>query len=83
VTPESPRFELEPPLRGGCGFGHVRKKDNVITVDWSTVPESRAICYGEGAPDAALTVRFVGSDATLMLHGPLVRAGEYYFYDSL
>jgi hypothetical protein len=28
-------------------------------------------------------VRFVGSDTTLTLPGPVVKAGEYYFYDSL
>ena len=60
----------------------MRPRDNVISVDWSTLPELRGICYGEGARDAELTLRFVGSETSLTLRGPIVKGGEYYFYDS-
>jgi hypothetical protein len=83
VSPDSPRFELDAPGLGRCGFKNVRPRDNTISVDWSTVPGLDGICYGEAAPDAEITFRFVGSDTSLTLHGPVVKGGEYDFYDSL
>jgi hypothetical protein len=83
VAPGSPPFELDAPGLWRCGFSSVRPRDNVISVWWSTVPDARGVCYGEGAPDAELTFRFVGSETRLTLRGPIVKGGEYYFYDSL
>jgi hypothetical protein len=83
VTPNSPAFELDEPGIGGCAFTHWRERDNTISVTWSTVPEARGMCYGEGAPDAHVTLRFAGSATSLTLHGPIVKGGDYYFYDSL
>lgn len=83
VTPNSPVFELDEPVIGGCAFTHWRERDNTISVTWSTVPEARGMCYGEGAPDAHVTFHFAGSATSLTLHGPVVKGGDYYFYDSL
>lgn len=82
VTPGSPRFEIDAPGLDQCAFKHVRPRDNVIKVEWFT-SGSPGICFGEGAPDAELTLRFVGSETSLTLRGPVVKGGEYYFYDSL
>jgi hypothetical protein len=82
TAPDSPRFEVDAPGLGRCGFKHVRPRDNVISADWSTLPELRGTCYGEGAQDAELTFRFVGSETSLTLRGPVVKGGEYYFYNT-
>lgn len=83
VTPNSPPFEIDAPILDGCKVSYVRERDNVLDVAWSTVPSARGLCYGDRAPDVQVSVRFVGSSATLKLHGPLIKGGEYYIYDSL
>jgi hypothetical protein len=83
VTPGSPPFELDAPGLSRCAFTSVRQRDNSIVVNWSTLPDLRGICYGEGAKDAQVTFRFAGSETSLTLHGPVVKGGEYYFYDTL
>jgi hypothetical protein len=83
VTPDSPPFEVDGPGISRCAFRHVRQRDNRITVTWSTQSESRGICYGDGAADAEVTVRFAGSETSLTLHGPVVKGGEFYFYNTL
>jgi len=83
VTPDSPPFELDEPGVGRCSFGSVRPSNNTIHVEWSTAPALRGRCYGEGAPEAEVTFRFAGSETSLTLHGPVVKGGEYYYYDSL
>jgi hypothetical protein len=83
VTPGSPPFEIDEPGLSRCAFRHVRERDNRITVTWTTQSESHGTCYGEGAPDAELTLRFAGSETSLTLHGPVVKGGEYYFYNRL
>jgi hypothetical protein len=83
ITSESPLFEIDSPGLDRCAFKHVRPRDNVISVDWMTLPELRGTCYGEGARDAEITIRFVGSETSLTLRGPIVKGGEYYFYNTL
>ncbi|HEX7235955.1 MAG TPA: hypothetical protein VF405_03265 [Gammaproteobacteria bacterium] len=83
VTPDSPLFELDEASVGRCSFGSVRPSNNTIHVEWSMVPALRGRCYGEGAPDAEVTFRFAGSETSLTLHGPIVKGGEYSYYDSL
>jgi len=82
VTPGSPLLEIDSPGLNRCAFHHVRPRE-VISVEWSTLPGLRGTCYGEGAQDAAVTIRFAGSATSLTLRGPIVKGGEYYFYDSL
>jgi len=80
VTPDSPLFIVEQVAKQGCGQGLV--VDHKISAIWAAGPQSRGTCYQETG-EAALTIGFTGSDARLTLHGPVVKAGSYYFYDSL
>lgn len=83
LTPGSPPFQLDSPRVGRCAFSIVQRRGDTISVAWSTLPDLRGICYGEGAQDAEVTFRFASSETGLTLHGPVVKGGEYYFYDSL
>jgi len=55
----------------------------MISAYWYTSGGWLETCYGDTAPDAALTFHFVGSPTSLTLHGRMTKAGEYYYYDSL
>lgn len=83
ITPGSPPFELDEPVMGRCGFSSIRQRDNRIAVTWSTLSDLRGICFGEGAQEAEVTFRFAGSETSLTLHGPVVKGGEFHYYDSL
>ena len=83
VTPDGPLFVIERALPEKCAQTFVRERDNVITTYWSAGPGMGQFCYREPSPEAELTIRFTGSETSLTLHGPVVKAGEYYFYDSL
>ena len=83
ITPDSPPFELDAPGMGRCGFTNVRQRDNTISVSWSTLPDLRGICFGEGAQEAEVTFRFAGSETSLTLHGSVVKGGDFHYYDSL
>jgi hypothetical protein len=82
MTPGSPLFVVDPVQPQGCGQGIVVDRVNKISVVWAAGPEAQKICYQQTG-EAALTIGFAGSDSRLTLHGPVVKAGSYYFYDSL
>ena len=82
VTPDSPLFTVDGMRPQKCGNSHVVERINLISVDWAAGPQAQGQCY-EQTGDASLTIGFTGSDARLTLHGPVVKAGEYYLYDSL
>jgi hypothetical protein len=83
LTPGSPPFTIDRPLftdADNCVESLVRERDNVI---WALWPQRFGCSHGAAAPEAALTFRFAGSPTSLTVRGPIVKAGEYYFYDSL
>jgi hypothetical protein len=82
LTPGSPLFTVDGPSPQKCGDIYVADSLNQISVYLPAGPDAQVICYQETG-EAALTIGFTGSDARLTLHDPVVKAGSYYFYDSL
>ena len=82
VTPNSPLFTVDRAGPANCGDAYAAERLSQISIYLPTGPEARKVCY-EATGEAAVTIGFSGSDARLTLHGPVVKAGEYYFYDSL
>lgn len=82
VSPASPLFVVDGTPTLQCGFTTVIERVNVISTDWSAGPQAWQACY-QATGEAAITIGFVGSDSRLTLHGPVVKAGDYWFYDSL
>ena len=82
VTPGGPRFAVDGIRPAACGHSFVQDRDNVIRFDLSQ-PGPYGQCYGSASPGAEVTFHFVGGTDTLTLTGPIKKAGEYYFYDSL